>query len=260
MHVPASTFANRSFALRALATVRSVGWRSERLCPFYAAIRTSRDAYGRVVHLYGDSLMRGYALGRYADQAAPTHPHYDRRAPAHDLNARSGGAYTAAYAGVTGAPVAVSPRLGVAVAKRLVRGGDVVVLEAAGDHGGEAEPVAQTIADARAAIASSGAHVIVLTAFDAIDPERFPHRPVERFQWSLDLGAGSTMNDALIDGAQRGAAPPAEVLDIRPAFAAAVRGDEPVMQADGVHFTVQGQGLLADLLHTAVMDALARSA
>ena len=37
------------------------------LDPTYGNITANRDAFGRVLHLYGDSLFRGYALGRFPD-------------------------------------------------------------------------------------------------------------------------------------------------------------------------------------------------
>src|SRR5262245_58522129 len=55
----------------------------------YLTIRTRRDEFGKVIHLFGDSIMRGWALGKFPDEISDTDPAFRLRelsSPAHMMN------------------------------------------------------------------------------------------------------------------------------------------------------------------------------
>jgi hypothetical protein len=110
------------------------------LCTFNDEIIANRNKYDKVIHLVGDSISRGYGLGVFADQVPANHPVYNLRSIASMANsilADSGLPHRFAYTEIDSvSPQAMLNR----IAYGIVRAGDFVVVEDAGDHG--SDPVA----------------------------------------------------------------------------------------------------------------------
>lgn len=138
----------------------------------YAQIIADRDAYDKVVHLRGDSIMRGKALKEYEDgdpPLDPSHPLYRFRSIAStanwalDINNRPRDRF--AYAGALDAE-----EITLRIQQGVIRAGDVVVLEDAGDC---AQGISQYYTywkACRAAVVSAGITCVMMTTPDYLAP------------------------------------------------------------------------------------------
>src|ERR1051325_3652852 len=124
-------------------------------------------ALAQTVHLVGDSISRGYALGSFSDTIVPSHPLYVFRSiwtEANAVLAENGVAVRFVY-GNTGMGDSTAPaRLAARVASGMIGAKDIVIFEDAGDtsmdpdqYQGELEALIDAVAPAK---------VYVMTMFD----------------------------------------------------------------------------------------------
>lgn len=121
----------------------------------------------RTVHLIGDSISRGYALGSFSDSILPTHPLYAFRsiwATANALMEENGIALRFAY-GSPGMGDSTAPdRTAARVASGMIGANDIVIIEDAGDTSMNPD---QYQAELETLIAAAApAEVYVMTMFD----------------------------------------------------------------------------------------------
>lgn len=218
-----------------------------------------RDRYGRVVHLVGDSVMLGSALGLIAPNVPVTHPLYLLRSPEETLNlllGANGVDARAVYAGyllglnpqAPGSSGMVSSPLTIRKALRdgEIRAGDVVVCEDAGNRGTDAWWYRQAWRELRAAIADRHSVTAVLCTTPDYPPAAAPATFDEPFPDSLETPNGIIRDVAREDRAYPGQTLLADVdraMDWRRASVLASDGVD-LMLADGVHPGVWGQLLL----------------
>lgn len=131
------------------------------------AILANRASHGVIVHLYGDSIMRGAALGQFEDgdnALDPAHPLYAFRSPAAmanwalELNNRP---ERFAYCG----PVSAST-ISARVAAGVIRSGDTVVFEDAGDYPAGPNAYYAWWWQARVAASAPGVTLVMMSMFD----------------------------------------------------------------------------------------------
>lgn len=138
---------------------------------YYQQIIDNRNAFDKVIHLRGDSISRGYALGQFEDgedPLDPEHPLYAFRSLASmanwllEVNNRP---ERFAYAGGVDA-TDISAR----IAQGIIRPGDTVVLEDAGFVTSGVAAYYSWLKDARAAAVQSGIPCVMMTMFDYLAP------------------------------------------------------------------------------------------
>lgn len=224
------------------------------LDPLYGEILVDRDRRGRVIHLYGDSIARGYGLGIFADQVDQPHPLYELRSIGSTANivlAENGRKDVFAYGGaaiVEGETTAEVIRE--RVASGVIRSGDVVVIEDAGKHSCDPGDYADKIADLREAITEQhDITAIFMTMFDYPDGSNLASNP--DYQYDLPFG-GETINQAIAEAVteDRDYVGQSRLLDMNARMdqwrssALAIDG-VPVMRPDGIHPNVWGQMRMA---------------
>ena len=116
----------------------------------YFDIIANRDRYGQVCHLFGDSIMYGWALGAFPEggeidptsndtvgsggRLARDHPMYAWRSIAAAMREIASENHLDGF-GVGYAGSVLIPMIESLIAVGTIRSGDCVVLEDAGDHG-----------------------------------------------------------------------------------------------------------------------------
>jgi hypothetical protein len=209
------------------------------------------EAAVRIIHLFGDSISRGYALGGFAETILPSNPLYVFRSPWAMGNAvleANGAPYRMVFHSVGSVELAdptglhMSDVIAAAVADGGVTAGDVVVIEDAGAHSQNPDTYQAALTSAVTAASAPGVKVIVMTMFD--------YSPAAtNMQWSTPFvgssGVTRTMNAAIIAGA--GSATLVDMKAAMDGYKAYAIGqvNGPVMQADGVHPNIYGQALFA---------------
>jgi hypothetical protein len=163
--------------------------------PLYQQIAANRGAYGRVIHLFGDSIARGYALGKFpdgADPLDPAHPLYDFRSIASTANlalTTNNRTERVAYGGNVSATLIASM-----VSRGTIRSGDVVVLEDAGDYAPGPNAYYSFWWSARQAAAINGVTVVMMSMFDYCHSGNLACNPA--MQYDAAVGTQGTLNDA----------------------------------------------------------------
>lgn len=163
----------------------------------YAQIIANRSQYGKVVHLRGDSISRGFALGQFEDDPLnpldPNHPLFAFRSMASmanwalDVNNRP--TDRVAYAGpIDAADIAFR------IAQGTVQPGDVIVLEDAGFVTCGTAAYYTFLKDARAAAAQAGITCLMLTT-----PDYLPAGQNEPAQFDLPHSSGPSDSGTLND-------------------------------------------------------------
>lgn len=157
------------------------------------AMIQDRDAFSTVVHLYGDSISRGVALGKYesgADPLDPADPLYAFRSIestanwALELNGRS---ERFVFCGNI-KPDVIKAR----IRSGLIRAGDTIILEDAGDYVDGPDSYYQFWLDARRASTKDGITLVMMTMFDYCENEN----QACAMQFDAPVGAQGTLNDA----------------------------------------------------------------
>lgn len=224
----------------------------------YQHIIDNRDQYGKVVHLRGDSISRGLALGQFEDgddPLDPANPLYQLRSIASMANWAleiNGRPERFAYAGGVDAE-----DIAFRIAQGTCKPGDTVVLEDAGFVTCGVAAYYAFLKDARVAAVQSGIPCVMMTMFDYLaagfnEPAQFD---LVHSNGPADSG---TLNDAVrkaatvnADAVQpNGALSPTwarthfidmnAIMDSKRASALATDGVE-LMRNDGIHPNVWGQ-------------------
>ena len=227
----------------------------------------NRGAVDRVIHIYGDSISRGYGTGVFSDEMSPSDPLYafrsiwsainltladnslltfDTTDPEKIVKGKWLSAHMGPAIGTTGTAALIESR----VKAGTIRAGDIVVFEDAGDHGSNPADYQAEWEALRLAVA--GKHnvtVIMMTMFDYIDPANTHLMP--SCQYDVSIG-GVTMNAATIAAynADLGCVGQTILIDMN------ARMDKwktdafnlhnvAVMNPDGIHPNVWGQMLMA---------------
>jgi hypothetical protein len=205
----------------------------------------------------GDSWWRGYGLGVFGDQVPANHPVFRLRSPSsmaeliltdngrpHDRLCQVGGAAV----NLDGTADLLRRRL----RDGIIRAGDVVFLEDAGDHSGNPDEYEARLLELRAAITERH-HVtcVMMTTPDYVtDPA---------LQWDYPLVGGRTMNDAIRAAARADLDQVGQTLlldhnatmDWWRIYAYGQHG-LPMMLPDGIHTSLWGQLLwVGDMLRVA---------
>lgn len=237
----------------------------------YLKIVASRARYGRVCHLFGDSIMYGWALGRFPEggeidpasnatvgsggRLASDHPLYAWRSIAAAMRQVAAenrlGRFGVGYAGSSLIPMIKS-----LVAVGTIRAGDWVVLEDAGLHGGDPLGYFRKMRQWRRAVVDNvAATCIMMTMFDY-----GPHGgdlPDAEFDRRYPVGGGRMLsaNDAIRMAANsvywHDAPPPGRTvlidmnrqMDAWRTRSLRTHGIDPV-HPDGIHPNCWGQWLM----------------
>lgn len=147
----------------------------------------------QTIHLYGDSISRGYGLGEFADTVTPSHPLFLLRSIASMANAilyDSGHKDTVVYRGSLYGHPTVESEIREAIRTGAIRSGDTIVLEDAGDTNMDPDDYQAKFEGYRAAVADKhDITVVLMSMFD------YPPAPVDH-QFDALFGT-RTMNDAI---------------------------------------------------------------
>lgn len=229
-----------------------------------AQIRADRTAYGRAIHLCGDSISRGYALSNFDPD--PGHPLYDLRGPRSTLDliiSENGiddwviaeGPQIIGGVPLSGTPLSVvfPEELQELLAERVIRSGDVVAMEDAGPHGDDPDWYEAALGLLVDILAAHPAITVVILTTPSYSPAPNNSR------WDLALSDGRTMNDVLRSVGGRGypgdvvVADWASTMDDRRPDLISVDSIDP-FQADGIHPNVWGQfDLVRHILRAALI-------
>lgn len=208
-----------------------------------------RLRYDRVIHLFGDSIMRGFAAGQWADEMVSTHPLHRLSSPSRVANS------VFADNGLKGWYMRYAGSLGVAAIESLlaegsIRSGDVVVLEDAGYHWADPDAYEESWIKFRSAVVTGGdVTCLMMTMFDYITNFRI-YGP--QYQYDIPVSPGGrTMNDATRSAALAripGAIGQTRLIEMRALMDAwrdwAWNADGVrVMLNDGIHPNVWGQAM-----------------
>lgn len=260
-----------------------------RFDPTYARIVADRDSFGRVVHLFGDSIFRGWALRRPADEfsveEAAREPLWPLRSPASMLNlflSESGypirfdghGAVVAAqiaagYAGAAGQPreatsKAVAAAIARAIERRTIRPGDILAFEDAGGHLRDPDGYQKNWEMLRAAASVIDVTIILMDMFDYLPVEEWGGRPADEYRFDVRFPSAispplRSHNEATraaaaaeIGGAARTLMLPLDAMMDGFKQRMESRFGVAVVHSDGVHPNIWGQCL--------IVGAIARAA
>ncbi|MEH7876950.1 hypothetical protein V7799_04475 [Rhizobium laguerreae] len=219
----------------------------------FEKISTNRDGYGQVVFLFGDSYMRGWALGFFPDQATEEQqrrPDWPSRSPASMLEARG---YVATYSSFIGQPdnaTAAADRIRGLIEKRIIRSGDVVVMEDAGQHDGNPLSYFDNWLLVGRELQKSGALMIMMTVPDHITATTIGGKRADLFRYSIDFG-GISHNDSTIFAAH---ALGAELIDFKSIIDHATKTGISVLHDDEIHPTIEGQRMMVDAIVQAIRE------
>lgn len=218
-----------------------------------------------VVHLFGDSIFRGWALKKFPDQYTEEEAEEDLlwplRSPVSMLRMVSDRAYDVGYGGGTGLPTASTG----AVLQRMLSGdihdGDIVVLEDAGDHSKDPMAFYLLLMDLRVTLCQKDIDVIFLNTYDDIPPGALTAdwgiEDEDIFRWSVPFD-GMTMNDSFAKAAR------AKIVDCKQPYLIDVHGllrdvknrEHVVVHEDGIHPTITGQWAISLALDKKVEEIL----
>lgn len=221
--------------------------------PWYATLLADRGRHAKAIHLYGDSIARGFALKQFADEVSSSHPMYGFRsiaAMANALLADNGLPHVVAYGGLALTYVDGGYATGIngikaRVASGVIRSGDVVVIEDAGAHGCDPDEYEAVLLDLRRAV--TGSHDVTCILMSMFEYQIPPNSVPPSYQWDHRFG-GRSMNDAIRAAAEAelDAVGQTLFLDMNSAMdqwrysAMSIDGVE-VMHSDGIHPNVWGQ-------------------
>lgn len=215
---------------------------------------TNRAAYTRVIALFGDSIARGYALGQFPDgdnPLDPAHPLYAFRSIGSMANlalSTNNRAERVGYCGNINGPLIASM-----IANGVIRSGDVIVLEDAGDYSAGPNAYYSYWWTARQAASASGVTLVMMSMFDYCSNGNLACTPSMQYDTQM-MGQG-TLNDATrraalvtANGSASGHALAGTmrfidmnwVMDSWRQSALSIDGVD-VMLSDGVHPNVWGQ-------------------
>jgi lysophospholipase L1-like esterase len=217
-----------------------------------AALATPAKAGGMItIHLYGDSITHGYAAGAFSSEIKPSNPFWPMRsiwAVANQILEENAAPYRVDY--ISGKSLHPSPSSAnpfTDLPRGILTPGDWVVLEDAGNHGGN--PAAymaawlNVIDDIRRV---DDVSILMMTMFD--------YPPAQRLAQFDTPFNGVTMNTATERAAK---AAGAKILDLNALMdlfqsTARARFGVSVMHRDGVHPNAWGQAFMTGQILKAV--------
>jgi hypothetical protein len=203
----------------------------------------------RMVWLFGDSISRGYALGTFADLLPPADPLYHFRSIASMANltlADNGRNERFAYAGgvISGneldraKTIAYNQSL---LLEGIVRSGDLVVIEDAGDYPGTAIEYQAELDSVIEPFVTAGIETLLMTMFD------YSSNPADQFD-RIDE-SGLSRNDAIRAVALARGTRLVDMDSIMNQWRdAALYVDDVSVMRDPIHPNVWGQGKMAGVL------------
>jgi hypothetical protein len=210
---------------------------------WFSGLVASRTA--RAIVLFGDSISRGYALGGFADvPELATHPLYEFRSIASMGNPalrENGRPEVIAYAGNAVREPSAPARVQSLISDGVIRRGDVVFIEDAGDYARFSPQYRdELIALRRAVVEREAVTCVLMTMFDySSDPA---------FQFDTKDAAGMTRNDAIRAAAAADIPHVGDtiLLDMNAKMdewrtSALGQDGVDVIHADGIHPNVWGQ-------------------
>ncbi|MBN9320338.1 MAG: hypothetical protein BGN86_05865 [Caulobacterales bacterium 68-7] len=243
----------------------ALAWSDKPLDGNFPKVVANRDAYGRVVFLFGDSIFRGCALDGWADDieaAGLVDPLSAVRSPAAMLNAmktETDDRLFAVYVGNLGQPFAARVDKTVAQMRSMaaiVRPGDVFVFEDAGAHLNDPRDYEANWRTLRATAAEVGAQVVMMTMPDSLTVETYAGLPADQFRYDVKFG-GVSHNDVTRSAARAKVGGKAAILLDYDAKMAALdkriaRHGLAGLKSDGIHPNIWGQCLLVTQLAKAI--------
>jgi hypothetical protein len=206
-------------------------------------------AAGITVHLCGDSIAWGFALGRLPPQVSPSEPLYPFRSIAGMANLVLEENFAPAafsYLGFSVIDGGASGTLARLTDQHVIRPGDWVVLEEAGAHNPDPAVYQDYLTMAVSAASAPGVNVAVLTMFD------YPPAPAE---CQNDAGSPS-MNDVARSAAAAGNATLIDCNESMDRWRTSAKAADGVnvIHPDGIHPNVWGQmRMTADILRAVGM-------
>ncbi|MGR9130763.1 SGNH/GDSL hydrolase family protein [Rhizobium leguminosarum] len=215
--------------------------------PLLADMRLNRDNYGRVIFMFGDSIMRGYALGFFPDSSTKeqmNNPNWELRSPASQL--RSLG-HMAVYAGLSGQPDRIEDgveAISSLIGRRVIRDGDVIVLEDAGLHGNDPVEYFNNWLKLGEATKAANITLIMLTVPDDIKAQMLGGDPADLYRYSVEFGSAS-FNSATVFAAHTIGA---RLIDYNTMMEKVMKTGKTVLHDDGIHPNLDGQTILVNAI------------
>ena len=218
-----------------------------------------------VVHLFGDSIMRGYAHRKFPDQYSPEEVEseilWPLRSPASMLKFIAEDDYWAGYAGGTGLPYTTDPK-GNTVYARVDNGqvfdDDFIVISDAGEHNNNPAEYYLMLRSLRTLLCAYDVDVLYVNTYDDIAPGALAIENEDQYRWSVPID-GVTMNSTFEKAANEEIADckaDAHLIDIVPdMIALKERGLSPI-QPDGIHPNITGQWLIAFKIDSKVREIM----
>lgn len=214
----------------------------------FVKITADRDAYGRVVLLFGDSFARGFALGFFPDLATEEQRQntmWTFRSPASTFNALNKTGAIAAYAGASGQPgkegiEAVAGNIRWLTKHQILRPGDVAVFLDAGKHEGKPLEYLDHWLTLRRSVPSFVTTVMVTTP-DEITPDHMgSSQAQDLYRYDTKFG-GMSHNEATVKAANG-----AVLIDLNSMISPSD------LQTDGIHLNITGQCIMVEEIGEAI--------
>ena len=228
----------------------------------YQQIMRDRASYGRVIHLFGDSIFRGWALTVFPEEASDevkASPKWALRSPGVMLGLMLGDATVAGYASQLGLPYRqdVANRIdhiNNLVDTGIIRSDDVVVFEDAGVHASDPDLYEDLWRGLFQAV-SGKARVFVVDMFDYLTQETYGDLPSDAYRFGVTFQGTATGRWRSHNDATKAAATQARV-EILPLNAAMGRFRDDVLKrykidvvhSDGIHPNIWGQCLVSAMI------------
>jgi hypothetical protein len=215
--------------------------------PLLAKMMVARDSYGSVIFTFGDSIMRGYALGFFPDSSTKEqmdNPDWELRSPASQLRSRG---FMAVYAGLNGQPDMVEDGaewISDLVKRGVIRDGDVLVLEDAGRHDKAPMVYFDNWLKIGAALRGVDVKLIMMTIPDDIKSPVVGGEPADLYRYSIDFG-GVSYNDATAFAAH---VLGAKLIDLKTMINEVTKTGYTVLHDDGIHPNIKGQSIMVEAI------------
>lgn len=228
----------------------------------WADVVADRSAYDRLIVLVGDSLFQGWALGAFPSQLSPSHPLWRFRSIQSTANwalEQSGSSDRfVRFVCTTANPEGIGGNINdddirAAIAQRVIRDRDVVVLEDAGGHGSDPIAYRAFMAAARASVCDTiPITCIMMDMFEFANGTNTASNPM--YQYEYPFGA-ETINDATRAAATEAKPYPGQTLLLPMRQIATDYRDELLSlygldpaHSDGIHMRVWLQMKMAGVL------------
>lgn len=216
----------------------------------FEEISKNRDQFGQVVFLFGDSIMRGYALGFFPDKATEVQkkdPLWSERSPASMLLQKG---ITATYSSFTGQPDVASEaasRISNLIDQNIIRSGDVVVMEDAGRHSSDPLSYFDNWLTVGREFQRANVTLVMMTIPDKIQAAELGGQSADLYRYSVDFNGLSHNDSTRIAAHVLGA----RLIDLKALIDTA---GPSALHEDGIHPNVKGQKILIDAIAAIVNE------